>query len=153
MMKQTQNYSQKGINPDDIKPKALDLPSLPYTDIGKTTIPLDKSQIRQKIKVGSFTITSTGIKYLNIGYIPSLIEIKAFDSGHSAYSEAIITPWENHCIYKDSWWNYSEATTNTVIYISHAGITSASISSFWQLFKINCTSYTHDAIIHWIAHP
>lgn len=153
MTKQTQNYSQKGINPDDIKPEALDLPSLPYSDIGKTNIPLDKSQIRQKIKVGSFTITATGVKNLNIGYIPSLIEIKAYDSWHSPYSEAIVTPWENHCIYKDSGWNYAEATANTVVYISHAGVTSANIYKFWQLFQINCTSYNHDTIVHWIAYP
>lgn len=150
MTKQTQNSS---INPEDIKPEAVKPANLSYTEIWRTNIPLDKSQIRQKIKVWSFTITGTGVKNLNIGYIPSLLEIKAYDSWHSPYSEAIITPWENHCIYKDSWWNYAEATANTIVYLSHAWVTSAVIYTFWQLFKINCTSYNHDAIIHWVAYP
>lgn len=150
MMKQAQNSS---IKPENIKPESVKPLSLDYVKAGRGQQPIDTTQIRQKPVIGSFEITATGDKNLHIGYVPSLIIIKAYEDGHSPNSEALVTADRIHCIYKDSGWNYAEATWQTVIYLSHAGTTSATLVSYWKITKINCASYNHDAICHWIAYP
>lgn len=153
MMKQTKNSNISSINPENIKPEEVKIITPDYFRAGKWQVPIDNTQIRQKVVIWFFTITGTWDNYLHIGFTPSLIEIKAYEDWHAPYSEAIIQAQENHCIYKDSGGNYAEAATNTVIYLSHAGATSAVLKSYWPLTKINVDSYNHNAIVHWIAHP
>lgn len=149
MTKQTQNSS---INPEQIKPEEVKMSSPTYLDAWRSQVPFDTSQIRQKIKIGTFTMSATGDYYLNIGYIPWLIQLRAFEDWHSAYSESITNQTENHCIYHNSGGNYWDAGTK-VVYLDHWWLTTAVLSEYWPLTKITCDAYNHTAKIHWIAYP
>ena len=76
MMKQAKNSS---INPENIKPEEVKMVTPDYFRAGKGQVPIDTTQIRQKVVIGAFDITATGDIYLHIGYTPSLIEIKAYE--------------------------------------------------------------------------
>lgn len=141
--------------------KSITIPEIPnetildtwYSSFGRSTPQLDQNQILQKPVFWRFTITGTGDFAMNIGFIPSLVYIDAFEDWHAPYSHAVIRADYNICRYTDSGWNNAEATLNTVIYLSHAGITSATIKSYWKNVVINCASFNHDAIVHWQAFP
>jgi len=149
MTKQAQNSS---INPEQIKPEVVKIATPEYVNAWRSQVPFDSTQIRQKIKIGSFTMSATWAYYLNIGYIPSLLQIRAFDDWHAAYSESITNSTENHCIYHDSWGNYWDAGAK-VVYLDHGGLTTAVLAQYWPITQITCDAYNHEAKIHWIAHP
>lgn len=65
----------------------------------------------------------------------------------------MITAQDNKCIYADSTGVFAEATTNTVIYLSHTGTTSATLTDFGIITRLTCASYNHSAFVHWIAYP
>jgi hypothetical protein len=114
---------------------------------------IDTTQIKQKPVFWKFTISATGDYTMNIGFIPSLLYIDAFEDWHSPFSHWILKADYNVCRYVDSGGNNAEASLNTIIYLSHAGITSATIKSFGKKVIINCNSYNHSSKVHWEAFP
>ena len=100
-----------------------------------------------------FTITATWDYTINVWYIPSFIEFTAFESWQITNSKSIVRSDYNICIATDSSSLKTEPSLNTVVYLSRAWITSATIKQYWKIIKINCWTYTHNAIIHWKAYP
>lgn len=119
----------------------------------RSTNKIDSNQIAQHPVFWRFEINATWNYTMDIGYVPSFIYIDAFEDWHAPYSHAIVRPAYNICRYTDSWSNNAEASLNTVVYLSHAWITSATIKSYGRKVTINCGSYNHDAIVHWQAFP
>lgn len=124
-----------------------------YSSFWVSTPQFDTDQIQQKPTFWKFTISATGDYTMNIGYIPSILYIDAFEDWHTPYSHATIRSDYNTCRYVDSGANNAEATLNTVIYLSHAGITSATIKDYGKKVTINCNSYNHSTKVHWQAFP
>lgn len=149
MMKQAKNSS---INPEQIKPETVKPLSLDYVKAGRSQPPIDNTQLRQKTRMWRLTITWTGYKSLLIWFVPSLIEIVAIEDWHTTRSEAYVMKDDINCYYNTGW-TFTEATWQTVIYLSHAGVTSAVLTQYDKITRINCTAYNHSAIVYWIAHP
>jgi hypothetical protein len=119
----------------------------------RSTNKIESSQIAQHPVFWRFEITATWDYPMDIGFVPSLLYIDAFEDWHAPYSHATLRSNYNICRYTDSGSNNAEATANTVVYLSHAGITSATIKNYGKRIIINCSSYHHDAIVHWQAYP
>lgn len=114
---------------------------------------IESNQLAQHPVFWKFTITATWDYTMNIWFIPSFIEILSFESWQITSSQSIVKSDYNICKAVDSSSLCTEPALNTVVYLSRWWITSATIKEYWKKVKINCSSYTHSAIIHWKAYP